>query len=94
MWPGPTAQWWAGGLVTHIAAAMDGAPRMALERQKNGKPGPVDIINHPQPRQASIKPALGNLGPLGAMRISLRVDESTEHIGLNQTEHGETAPPE
>ncbi|WOO41984.1 ammonium transporter [Rubellicoccus peritrichatus] len=56
-------------LVTHISAAVASLTWMAIEWIKNGKPGLVGIVTGMVAGLATITPASGNVGPLGALII-------------------------
>jgi len=56
-------------LVTHISAAVASLTWMAIEWRKNGKPGLVGIVTGMVAGLATITPASGNVGPLGAAVI-------------------------
>lgn len=56
-------------LVTHISAAVASLTWMAIEWIKNGKPGLVGIVTGMVAGLATITPASGNVGPLGAVCI-------------------------
>ena len=56
-------------LVTHISAAVASLTWMTIEWLKNGKPGLVGIVTGMVAGLATITPASGNVGPLGAMII-------------------------
>lgn len=56
-------------LVTHISAAVASLTWMTIEWLKNGKPGLVGIVTGMVAGLASITPASGNVGPLGACII-------------------------
>ena len=58
-------------LVTHISAAVASLTWMTIEWVKNGKPGLVGIVTGMVAGLATITPASGNVGPLGAMIIGL-----------------------
>lgn len=58
-------------LVTHISAAMASLTWMVVEKIKTGKPGLVGIVTGMVAGLASITPASGNVGPMGAMIIGL-----------------------
>lgn len=58
-------------LVTHISAAMASLTWMVVEKLKTGKPGLVGIVTGMVAGLASITPASGNVGPMGAMIIGL-----------------------
>ena len=53
-------------LVTHISAAVASLTWMAVEWIRNGKPGLVGIVTGMVAGLATITPASGNVGPLGA----------------------------
>jgi len=54
-------------LVTHISAATASLTWMVIEWKKNGKPGLVGIVTGMVAGMATITPASGNVGPLGAI---------------------------
>ncbi len=56
-------------LVTHISAAVASLTWMSLEWLRNGKPGLVGIVTGMVAGLATITPASGNVGPLGALCI-------------------------
>ena len=56
-------------LVTHISAAVASLTWMVIEWKKTGKPGLVGIVTGMVAGLASITPASGNVGPLGAVLI-------------------------
>jgi Amt family ammonium transporter len=56
-------------LVTHISAAVASLTWMLLEWKKAGKPGLVGIVTGMVAGLATITPASGNVGPLGAVII-------------------------
>jgi len=56
-------------LVTHISAAVASLTWMLIEWKKTGKPGLVGIVTGMVAGLASITPASGNVGPLGAVII-------------------------
>jgi Amt family ammonium transporter len=56
-------------LVTHISAAVASLTWMVVEWRKAGKPGVVGIVTGMVAGLASITPASGNVGPLGAVII-------------------------
>lgn len=56
-------------LVTHISAAVASLTWMVIEWVKNGKPGLVGIVTGMVAGLATITPASGNVGPLGAVCI-------------------------
>ena len=56
-------------LVTHISAAVASLTWMTIEWLKTGKPGLVGIVTGMVAGLASITPASGNVGPLGACII-------------------------
>jgi Amt family ammonium transporter len=58
-------------LVTHISAAVASLTWMVIEWRKTGKPGLVGIVTGMVAGLASITPASGNVGPLGAILIGL-----------------------
>jgi Amt family ammonium transporter len=58
-------------LVTHISAATASLTWMVVEKIKTGKPGLVGIVTGMVAGLASITPASGNVGPMGAMIIGL-----------------------
>ncbi len=58
-------------LVTHISAAVASLTWMGLEWFKNGKPGLVGIVTGMVAGLATITPASGNVGPLGAICLGL-----------------------
>ena len=58
-------------LVTHISAAVASLTWMVIEWKKTGKPGLVGIVTGMVAGLASITPASGNVGPLGAVIIGL-----------------------
>ena len=58
-------------LVTHISAAVASLTWMGLEWFKNGKPGLVGIVTGMVAGLATITPATGNVGPLGAICLGL-----------------------
>lgn len=58
-------------LVTHISAAVASLTWMMIEWKKTGKPGLVGIVTGMVAGLASITPASGNVGPLGAVLIGL-----------------------
>lgn len=58
-------------LVTHISAAMASLTWMAVEKIRTGKPGIVGLVTGMVAGLASITPASGNVGPMGAMIIGL-----------------------
>jgi ammonium transporter, Amt family len=58
-------------LVTHISAAVASLTWMAIEWKKAGKPGLVGIVTGMVAGLATITPASGNVGPLGAALIGL-----------------------
>jgi len=58
-------------LVTHISAAVASLTWMVIEWKKTGKPGLVGIVTGMVAGLASITPASGNVGPLGAVLIGL-----------------------
>jgi Amt family ammonium transporter len=58
-------------LVTHISAAVASLTWMVIEWKKTGKPGLVGIVTGMVAGLASITPASGNVGPVGAVLIGL-----------------------
>ncbi len=54
-------------LVTHISAAVASLTWMCIEWKVNGKPGLVGIVTGMVAGLATITPASGNVGPLGAL---------------------------
>ena len=58
-------------LVTHISAAVASLTWMCIEWRQAGKPGLVGIVTGMVAGLASITPASGNVGPLGAVTIGL-----------------------
>jgi Amt family ammonium transporter len=56
-------------LVTHISASVASLTWMCIEWKKNGKPGLVGIVTGTIAGLATITPASGMVGPLGAMII-------------------------
>jgi Amt family ammonium transporter len=56
-------------LVTHIAAAVASLTWMTVEWLKTGKPGLVGIVTGMVAGLATITPASGNVGPLGAILL-------------------------
>jgi Amt family ammonium transporter len=58
-------------LVTHISAAVASLTWMVIEWKKAGKPGLVGIVTGMVAGLASITPAAGNVGPLGAVIIGM-----------------------
>ncbi len=56
-------------LVTHISAAVASLTWMTVEWIKNGKPGLVGIVTGMVAGLATITPASGNVGPMGAIMI-------------------------
>lgn len=58
-------------LVTHISAAVASLTWMTIEWIKNGKPGLVGIVTGMVAGLATITPASGNVGPLGAVCLGL-----------------------
>ncbi|RKX35167.1 MAG: ammonia channel protein [Verrucomicrobia bacterium] len=58
-------------LVTHIAAAVASLTWMTVEWLKTGKPGLVGIVTGMVAGLATITPASGNVGPLGAALLGL-----------------------
>ncbi len=58
-------------LVTHISAAVASLTWMVIEWKKTGKPGLVGIVTGMVAGLASITPASGYVGPLGAVLIGL-----------------------
>ena len=58
-------------LVTHIAAAMASLTWMVVEWIKTGKPGLVGIVTGMVAGLATITPASGNVGPMGAMILGV-----------------------
>lgn len=58
-------------LVTHISAATASLTWMVVEKIKTGKPGLVGIVTGMVAGLASITPASGNVGPMGAIVIGL-----------------------
>lgn len=58
-------------LVTHISAAVASLTWMTIEWLKAGKPGLVGIVTGMVAGLATITPASGNVGPLGATLIGL-----------------------
>ncbi len=58
-------------LVTHISAAVASLTWMVIEWKKTGKPGLVGIVTGMVAGLASITPASGHVGPLGAVLIGL-----------------------
>ena len=58
-------------LVTHISAAVASLTWMVIEWKKTGKPGLVGIVTGMVAGLASITPASGNVGPLGAVLIGV-----------------------
>jgi len=58
-------------LVTHISAAVASLTWMGLEWFKNSKPGLVGIVTGMVAGLATITPASGNVGPLGAICLGL-----------------------
>ncbi|MEC5128800.1 ammonium transporter [Verrucomicrobiales bacterium BCK34] len=58
-------------LVTHISAATASLTWMIVERIRTGKPGLVGIVTGMVAGLASITPASGNVGPMGAIIIGL-----------------------
>jgi len=71
------SQFAAGGsagmtmLVTHIAAATASLTWMVVEWLKTGKPGLVGIVTGMVAGLATITPASGNVGPMGAICLGL-----------------------
>ena len=69
------SQFAAGGpagmtmLVTHISAAVASVTWMTIEWIRNGKPGLVGIVTGMVAGLATITPASGNVGPIGAILI-------------------------
>ncbi|HBR94548.1 MAG TPA: ammonia channel protein, partial [Opitutae bacterium] len=53
-------------LVTHISAAVASLTWMTIEWKVNGKPGLVGIVTGMVAGLATITPASGHVGPLGA----------------------------
>ncbi|NNC89579.1 MAG: ammonium transporter [Akkermansiaceae bacterium] len=58
-------------LVTHIAAAVASLTWMCVEWMKTGKPGLVGIVTGMVAGLATITPASGNVGPMGAVLLGL-----------------------
>lgn len=58
-------------LVTHISAAVASLTWMTIEWLKTGKPGLVGIVTGMVAGLATITPASGNVGPMGAICIGL-----------------------
>ncbi|MGE9292719.1 MAG: ammonium transporter, partial [Puniceicoccales bacterium] len=58
-------------LVTHISAAVGSLTWMAIEWKTTGKPGLVGIVTGMVAGLATITPASGNVGPLGAVLIGM-----------------------
>ncbi len=58
-------------LVTHISAATASLTWMFIEWKKAGKPGLVGIVTGMVAGLATITPASGNVGPMGAILIGL-----------------------
>jgi Amt family ammonium transporter len=58
-------------LVTHISAAVASLTWMTIEWKFNGKPGLVGIVTGMVAGLATITPASGNVGPLGAVCLGL-----------------------
>jgi ammonium transporter, Amt family len=58
-------------LVTHISAAVASLTWMTIEWVKTGKPGLVGIVTGMVAGLATITPASGNVGPLGAILLGL-----------------------
>lgn len=58
-------------LVTHISAAVASLTWMAIEWIKTGKPGLVGIVTGMVAGLATITPASGNVGPIGAILLGL-----------------------
>lgn len=58
-------------LVTHISAAVASLTWMTIEWSKVGKPGLVGIVTGMVAGLATITPAAGNVGPMGAVLIGL-----------------------
>lgn len=58
-------------LVTHISAAVASLTWMTIEWIKTGKPGLVGIVTGMVAGLATITPASGNVGPMGAICIGL-----------------------
>jgi len=58
-------------LVTHISAAVASLTWMVIEWRKAGKPGLVGIVTGMVAGLATITPASGNVGPMGAVIIGL-----------------------
>ncbi len=58
-------------LVTHISAAVASLTWMTIEWYKTGKPGLVGIVTGMVAGLATITPASGNVGPLGAILLGL-----------------------
>ena len=58
-------------LVTHISAAVASLTWMVIEWKKTGKPGLVGIVTGMVAGLASITPASGNVGPVGAVLIGM-----------------------
>ena len=58
-------------LVTHISAAVASLTWMVIEWRKAGKPGLVGIVTGMVAGMATITPASGNVGPMGAVIIGL-----------------------
>ena len=58
-------------LVTHISAAVASLTWMFIEWKKAGKPGLVGIVTGMVAGLATITPASGNVGPMGAVLIGL-----------------------
>lgn len=56
-------------LVTHISASVASLTWMAIEWKKNGKPGLVGIVTGTIAGLATITPASGSVGPMGAIII-------------------------
>ena len=56
-------------LVTHISASVASLTWMCIEWKKNGKPGLVGIVTGTIAGLATITPASGSVGPLGAIII-------------------------
>ena len=56
-------------LVTHISASVASLTWMAIEWKKNGKPGLVGIVTGTIAGLATITPASGSVGPIGAVII-------------------------
>ena len=56
-------------LVTHISASVASLTWMFIEWKKNGKPGLVGIVTGTIAGLATITPASGSVGPLGAIII-------------------------